>query len=308
MKFFLLITAACFLSNYISAQSKMEIFIKDKKCDILGYAMDPDGTGDKSSMSILGAMQSVQPTLQMSYFDGGPINNVQLFIAAPNADNTLIKFGSITVYAIKENLSSYNNGACIISSSGNAIIELKCKFTHMIMQQGPSVKEPVITKVRVNEEPLNLNTKTEQKWDTPVWEILPDPTIKGVGGEISMQIPKGLGGRTHMEFYEAGDYKNRVASWFDNNKERLLPGLYNVVIDSRDTIKNVPVELGKQTRLKMGVFSVSGYRGQTIENSSTHQKFTYSAPFSILLPEGTYYLNGNKKTPIVIKDGVLTEL
>jgi hypothetical protein len=26
------------------------------------------------------------------------------------------------------------------------------------------------------------------------------------------------------------------------------------------------------------------------------------------LPEGTYYLNGNKKTPIVIKDGNLTQL
>ena len=87
-----------------------------------------------------------------------------------------------------------------------------------------------------------------------------------------------------------------------------MPGLYDVVIDSRDTLKNVPVELGKQTRLKMGVFMVSGYTSPTIENSSTHQKFTYGAPFKILLPAGTYYLNGNKKVPIVIKDGELTEL
>src|SRR6476659_1547067 len=89
--------------------------------------------------------------------------------------------------------------------------------------------------------------QTQSLNTSKAWDIKTDPAIKGVGGEISMEIPKGLGGRTHMEFYEAGDYKNRVASWFDNNKERFLPGLYNVVIDTRDTIKNVPVELGKQT-------------------------------------------------------------
>ena len=141
------------------------------------------------------------------------------------------------------------------------------------------------------------------------WEIKMDATIKGIGGEITMQIPNKLGGRTHMEFYIAGDTKNRVASWFGNNEAKLLPGLYDIVVDGRYTIKNVPVELGKQTRLKMGVFSVSGYGSSpVIENSSSHQKFSYSPPFTILLPEGTYYLNGKKNIPIVIKDGELTEL
>ena len=148
-----------------------------------------------------------------------------------------------------------------------------------------------------------IDAKTTQSWETH-----PDPTIKGVGGEISLQLPKGLRYNTNLEFYQAGDKKNRVASWFGENKAKLLPGLYDVVIDSRDTIKNVPVELGKQTRLKMGVFMVSGYSNYIIENSNTHQKFTYGAPFKILLPEGTYYLNGNKKVPVVIKDGELTEL
>ena len=140
------------------------------------------------------------------------------------------------------------------------------------------------------------------------WEIKPDPTIKGIGGEISMQLPKFNGFNTHLEFFNAGEKTNRQASWFGNNKAKLLPGMYDVVIDSRDTIKNVPVELGKQTRLKMGVFMVSGYSKANLENTSTHQKFTYGAPFKILLPEGTYYLNGRKKTPIYIKDGELTEL
>lgn len=140
------------------------------------------------------------------------------------------------------------------------------------------------------------------------WEIKPDPTIKGIGGEIVMQIPKFDGFNTNLEFFNAGEKTNRQASWFGNNKAKLLPGMYDVVIDDRDTIKNVPVELSKQTRLKMGVFYMGGYSDANLENSVTHQKFTYGAPFKILLPEGTYYLNKNKKVPIVIKDGELTEL
>jgi hypothetical protein len=139
------------------------------------------------------------------------------------------------------------------------------------------------------------------------WDIQLDAKIKGIGGEITMQLPKGLAYHTHMQFYDAGDTKKQLASWFGNNKARLLPGLYDIVVDGKYTIKNVPVELGKQTRLKMGVLKVSNYGSFEIENSS-HQKFIYAPPFSIVLPEGTYYIIGKKKTPIVIKDSELTEL
>jgi len=297
MKLFLLATAL-FFGNFTISQTKMVMTVNGKHDDVLGYTLDPDGTGSKQTISILGPMQNLTAPLQFSFQAGSSIGAVIISITGPNADdNTIITLTGVTVYAFKQYLSSYSNGAFNISSSGDANTEIKCKFTRIETKTGGSDRVPMI-------DPKNvISSKTIQSWETH-----PDPTIKGVGGEISMQIPKELGGRTHMEFYQAGDYKNRVASWFDNNKESLLPGLYNVVIDSRDTIKNVPVELGKQTRLKMGVFSVGGYRGQTIENISTHQKFTYSAPFKILLPEGTYYLNGNKKVPIVIKDGELTEL
>ena len=292
-----LITACCFLSAIIFTQNSLAQ--NSKTNSILGYAMDPEGTGDKKSISLLGSMENSILDFQLSYESGNPINTVIFLLTDPDpSNNTKITLTGATVYGLKQYSSTYSNGIFNISSSGNINTEVKFKFQKIEIKKGSSNTVPA-----KDLDNLILNTKTTQSW-----EIHPDPNIKGVGGEIVMQIPDKLGGRTHMEFYTAGDYKNRVASWFGNNKERLLPGLYNVVIDSRDTIKNVPVELGKQTRLKMGVFSVSGYRGQIIENSSNHQKFTYGAPFSILLPEGTYYLNGNKKVPIVIKDGELTEL
>ena len=153
--------------------------------------------------------------------------------------------------------------------------------------------------------PVQNSTSTENS--NQVWEIKLDTLIKGMGGEITLKIPKELRYNTHMEFYDTGNAKKLVASWFGNNKAKLLPGLYNIVVDKKYTIQNVPVELGKQTRLKMGVFIVSSYGSFEIENVN-HQKFTYAPPFKILLPEGKYYLNKNKKVPIVIKDGELTEL
>ncbi|MFL5773195.1 MAG: hypothetical protein ACJ75F_08555 [Flavisolibacter sp.] len=145
-----------------------------------------------------------------------------------------------------------------------------------------------------------LNTGTQP------WEMKLDPTIKGIGGEVTMQLPKELKFQTHVKFFEAGDTKNAVASWFGNNKAKLSPGLYDVVVDDKYTVRNVPVEAGKQTRLKMGVFKVTGYGTIEIE-SSDHRKFSTAGPFSKILPEGTYYINGKTKFPIVIKDGELTE-
>jgi hypothetical protein len=120
-------------------------------------------------------------------------------------------------------------------------------------------------------------------------------------------MPKDLKFQTHINFYQAGDRKNHLAGWFGNNTAKLLPGLYDADVDDKYTIANVPVEAGKQTRLKMGVFKVTTYGSVEIENSA-HQKFSTAGPFTKLLPEGTYYINGNKKIPIVIRDGQLTEL
>ena len=299
MKIFLLFAATLFFCNSATSQTKMVMTVNGKHDNIFGYTLDPDVTGSKESISILGPMQNLTAPLQFSFQANSPISNILISITGANAaDNIIIKLTGVTVYAFKQYLSAYSNGTFNISSSGEANTEIKCKFTRMETQTGGSGRVPMIDPNNVIYDNKNIQS----------WETHPDATIKGVGGEISMEIPKGLRFNTNMEFYEAGDKKNRQASWFGNNKAKLLPGTYDVVIDSRDTIKNVPVELGKQTRLKMGVFLVSGYTSPTIENSTTHQKFTYGAPFKILLPAGTYYLNGNKKVPIVIKDGELTEL
>lgn len=140
------------------------------------------------------------------------------------------------------------------------------------------------------------------------WEIKLDPALKGLGGEVIMQIPKEIRFNTHMKFFNAGDTKKMVASWFGNNKADLMEGNYDIVVDDKYTIKNVPVEKGKQTILHIGVLQWSGYGTVTLENAD-HQKFSYAPPFKIVLPEGTYYIVGKKQpNTIVITNGQLTAL
>jgi hypothetical protein len=143
--------------------------------------------------------------------------------------------------------------------------------------------------------------------DPHPWEIINDPDVKGIGGEISLQVPKEINFHTHLEFFQSGDHIKRAGSWFGNTTAKFLPGLYDILVDGKYTIKNVPVEQGKKTRLKMGVLNVHRYGSFELENSS-HQKFSYAPPFSIILPEGTYHLTGRKDFKIDIKDAILTEL
>ena len=296
MKIFL-ISATCFLCTISIAQTRMLMMADGKQNDILGYTMDPDGTGNKQSISIFGPLQNAGNVFQMSYQSGNPIDNIVIAISDANSPGKTINLSGVAIYGIKEYTSTYSNGTFNISASGNANTELKCKFQKIVMQEGGSGS-------KVNDMSNGMEQKSNG--DTPMWDIQPDATLTGVGGSISMQIPKGLSFSTHMLFYNAGDNKKSVASWFGNNVAKLLPGLYDIVVDGKYTIKNVPVEKGKDTRLNMGIFKVTTYGSVQIEDSN-HQKFTYAGPFSIVLPAGTYYLGG-KKQPIVITTGKVTEL
>ncbi len=155
--------------------------VNGKQDDILGYTMDPDGTGNKQSIILLGPMLNLTGVLQMSYKAGTPINTVLISITDSNPlDITTITLTEATVYAIKTYMSTYSNGIFNISSPGNINTELKCKFQKIEIKKGAT--NSVATKDFSN--PI-FDAKTTQPW-----EIHPDAAIKGVGGEISMQIPQ----------------------------------------------------------------------------------------------------------------------
>jgi hypothetical protein len=298
MKNFLLPALFLFSYSHSISQSKITITVNGKHDDIFGYAMNPDGS-DIKSISIFGGMQNLTSVLQMSYMGGTAIPSVIISeTGATAADSVIIRLTNVTVYGLKQYASDYTNGSFTLSSSGNVNTEIRCRFQSMHIQQSSGSQQIHV----IDPGKIAINNMASQKW-----EMQTDASVTGLGGKVTLQLPDGTSYHTHLEFYDVADNKTRVASWFGNNENNLLPGSYNVVVDGKYTIRNVPVEKGKTTRLKMGIFSVDNYGGVQIENSD-HEKFSYSGPFSILLPEGTYFINGRKDHPVFIKDGTVTKL
>jgi hypothetical protein len=132
------------------------------------------------------------------------------------------------------------------------------------------------------------------------WEMHADPTLDGLPtGKLTLILQKELHYSTHVVVYSVGDHKAPLAKWFASNEVKLMPGLYDVVIDGRLTLKNVPIAKGQQTRLRMGVLEWDGYHAVSLK-SADKQTFTYASPFSILLPQGQYQVVGSKK-PVLIR-------
>jgi hypothetical protein len=136
MKLLLLLIASLFLCTCIFSQAKMIMTVKDAQCDILGYAMDPDASGNKQSISLFGPMQNTDAIFQMAYQSEVPISVISISVKDETSDNTTIKLFDVTVYSLKQYLSSYSNGVFSVSSSGNANTELKCKFKRIEIHQG----------------------------------------------------------------------------------------------------------------------------------------------------------------------------
>ena len=136
----------------------------------------------------------------------------------------------------------------------------------------------------------------------PVWEMLPDPILTGMTGQLSFQMPANIS-YAHLKVFNSGETKI-VASVFGNGSSKLLPGNYDLLLD-KYSIKNVPVQQGKTTRLKLGVLNYSP-RGPVSISDANGQTISMAGPFKIVLPPGIYHINGEKEYGFVIKDGEIT--
>ena len=109
MKHGLVLIALLFLGTCIFSQAKMIMTIKDQKCDILGYRMDPDASGDKKTISFFGPLQNTDVIFQYAYESGNPITTIVVLITDPAAQSTMITLTNATVYGFKKYLSTYSN-------------------------------------------------------------------------------------------------------------------------------------------------------------------------------------------------------
>lgn len=143
-----------------------------------------------------------------------------------------------------------------------------------------------------------------------VWEMKANPSLKGATGRLLVKVPT----KASMIFqvYKGGEqdpYKH-ITAWYDSAASNFMPGKYDVKIwDAR--IDGVPVERGKDTRIRVGVLHVMlDGTYEVYDESKTKKVFGGHAKekSKIVLPAGTYHVKVKDAFgETVIKDGQVTQ-
>lgn len=135
------------------------------------------------------------------------------------------------------------------------------------------------------------------------WVITPVPNMKGVLGKLNSSFPAGV--RWTMDIYTQTENKmvNLITSNHNIKTSSLSPGEYAIKFTGVQ-LENVPVEKGKETRIKAGFLNVvSDGSWDLYDAAKEHIHTSNTKPEKIALPVGSYQLKmGGQYYPVVIKD------
>lgn len=136
------------------------------------------------------------------------------------------------------------------------------------------------------------------------WEITPLASMKGVLGKLNTSFPEDV--EWSIDVRSATENKfitNRSSGSRHGPSYNIAPGTYNFRLNTI-MVENVPVERGKETRLKAGVLSIVSDGNWEIYSESKGKFHTSgNKPKKIALPVGNYQLKlGGQFFPVAIKD------
>ena len=135
------------------------------------------------------------------------------------------------------------------------------------------------------------------------WVISP-ANMKGVLGRLNTAFPDDV--EWSIDFNSAADNKfitNRSGFSKHGPAQDIGPAIYNFQLNSV-LVENVPIERGKETRLKTGVLSIVSDGRWELWNETKEKYYTSgNKQKKIALPAGAYQLNlGGQYYPVVIRD------
>ena len=137
-----------------------------------------------------------------------------------------------------------------------------------------------------------------------LWEIQANPALKGATGRIIVNAPDK--GSMILHFLKPGE-KNHFDAWYANKTGEFLPGYYDLKF-FKLLIPNVPVEKGKDTRLKVGVLSINSTGKWKVYSKDGSEIRNGTGQYKLILPAGKYQvelLSG--KMEVELKDGKIEE-
>ncbi|MDZ7623832.1 MAG: hypothetical protein U5J96_05215 [Ignavibacteriaceae bacterium] len=144
---------------------------------------------------------------------------------------------------------------------------------------------------------------------TAKWVITPVPTMKGVLGRLNTSFPEGVSWTIDVRTTEDKFITNRSGSGKHGSSYDIAPGNYYFRLNTI-TVQDVPIEKGKETRLKAGYLSIVS-EGEWNLYDESKKKFHTSGnkPKKIALPVGNYQLKmGGQFFPLLVIDGETIEM
>jgi len=148
-----------------------------------------------------------------------------------------------------------------------------------------------------------------QKGSAEKWVITPVSGMKGILGRLNTGFPPDVEWTLDVRTTENKFITNRSGAGRQGSSYDIAPGYYFFRLNTI-TVENVPIEKGKETRLKAGYLSIISEGNWSLYDESK-KKFHTSGnkPKKIALPVGNYQLNlGGQFFPLVIIDGETVEM
>lgn len=150
--------------------------------------------------------------------------------------------------------------------------------------------------------PIESGSSSNEVSSNAKW-VISAANMKGVLGRLNTNFPEGVDWTLDINTPENKFLTNRSSYSKHGPSYDLAPGIYIFSLNTF-AVENVPIERGKETRLKTGVLNIVSEGRWEIYNE-TKEKYHTSGnkPKRMALPVGSYQLLlGEQFYPIVIKD------
>lgn len=156
--------------------------------------------------------------------------------------------------------------------------------------------------------PIESGTGNNEENASAKW-VITTANMKGVLGRLNTAFPSDV--EWSVDIRNSADNKfitNRSGFSKHGPAQDIAPGIYNFRLNTI-VVENVPIERGKETRLKTGVLQIVSEGDWEIYNEAKQKFYTSgNKPKKIALPVGSYQLKlGGQFYPVVIKDGATVE-
>ncbi len=140
--------------------------------------------------------------------------------------------------------------------------------------------------------------------DAAKWVITPVPAMKGVLGKLNTKFSEDADWSIDVRTAAENKFITNRSSYSKHGPmQDIAPGTYNFQLNTI-LVENVPIEKGKETRLKAGFLNiVSEGVWQLYDETQKIFHTSGNKPKKIVLPIGSYQLKlGGQFFPVVIKD------